>query len=299
MKTQCPECKTIYRIGDGQAGKTARCTKCDTRFKAEKFEEPAPPTTPADSLQPGEGNDTNKLDEDINWGEGPQAYKKRRKVVGIIVGLLVLVSLFPLTWLWGSNYGYNKAVKTWTSHTQALRDHLTHAYDYHASTGVESAENMVVNKLINELNYDEAEKKLQFELVKMGLCSYAIGHKAGVNAYAKAAEDWVETTHREKAVLALKKTCDVSGGFQCKNVSFKDDGYGNTKVFGEIVNNSGRSMQFANFRITCYDGEGAILDIDDVILIDFLHKQTRTFEASFDISPSIIADYKIDFEIGH
>ena len=90
---------------------------------------------------------------------------------------------------------------------------------------------------------------------------------------------------------------DNAAAFVYDNVSFKQGVLG-TRCLGEITNRSGRDYGMAQFTLSVYSADGALLDTSPIFIQTFATGQTKTFDEGVEAPLDKVGKYKIQFESG-
>jgi hypothetical protein len=90
---------------------------------------------------------------------------------------------------------------------------------------------------------------------------------------------------------------DDGDGFASRGISTSAVASG-IKVIGEITNSSGKDYEAATFNLSLFNGEGALIEVVPVIMMDFKNGDTKSFE-TFGKADQPVAKFKLDFDSGY
>jgi hypothetical protein len=128
--------------------------------------------------------------------------------------------------------------------------------------------------------------------------AYKEGYLAAVEQMQAAAQ-FVKIAKDERQNSPILITDKTSKKFPCKNIRFITSD-NDLRIIGEITNDSNRTYDLINFRLSIYDKKDSLLDTGSFMLLNFEKNQTRSFETYLFI-PWLSTDfnsYKIDFDSG-
>jgi len=85
-------------------------------------------------------------------------------------------------------------------------------------------------------------------------------------------------------------------GFSYQNVAFLPFIEGTVKCVGEMTNSSGKNYEMVFFKLSVYNRGGNLLNTADILVEDFNHGETRSFDTYVNADMSDISKYRLQFE---
>ncbi len=111
-------------------------------------------------------------------------------------------------------------------------------------------------------------------------------------------EGWIKVKSLTDDLSSIVDKKFAGNGFYYKNVSFKSSMIGN-QALGEVINESGKDYQLANFILSVYDSNEQLLEAAYIPISNIPSGVTKSF-TTFLLNTSVgeIVSHKIQFENG-